>query len=182
MKSHYETLQVTPGASTQDIKDAFRFLLFRYHPDHNRGREDWAVQQTMALVEAYHVLSNPGQRGHHDLMRSIRIRDEAPKKGFKLFGGKDDKSATVETQFKDGAAMFKADEYERAIQAFRKVFDADPAYPNVRYNMALCFLAIERIPEALQWMQDHVAKNKEDAEAKAVYSRIFSYSQKRKAG
>jgi len=182
VKNHYEMLQVTPVATAQEIKDAFRFMLFRYHPDHNRGREEWAVQQTMGLVEAYHVLSSSAKRAHYDLMRSVRVRDEAPKKkGFKLFGGKEDGADGTEALFKDGVALFKADEYEQAIRAFRKIYDADQSYPNVRYNMAICFLAIERVGEALQWMQDHVAKNKEDAEARAVYSKIFSFSQKRKA-
>jgi molecular chaperone DnaJ len=62
MRNCYEILQVFPNANIREIKDSFRLLLFRYHPDHNRDREDWAVHRTMELVEAYHILADPFRR------------------------------------------------------------------------------------------------------------------------
>lgn len=180
MRNYYEVLQVFPNASGQEIKDAFRFLLFRYHPDHNKGKEDWAVQQTMSLVEAYHILADPARRMHHDAMRSVKMREDLPKKGLAIFG-KSAKAKDTEALFKEGLEKFKADENEQAILAFRKVYDADPEFPNIGYNMAVCFLAIERLSEAQQWLQDHVAKKKDDTEAKAVFAKINTLAQKMKA-
>jgi predicted Zn-dependent protease len=181
MTNHYETLQVYPNASPQEIKDAFRFQLFRYHPDHNRGKEEWAVQRTMELVEAYHVLSDPARRAHYDVLRSVRMREETPKKGFSLFGKGNDKADRAAPTFKGGIEKFKAGEYEQAIQLFRKTHGIDPGYPNVKFNVATCFLAIERLSDAMQWLQDHVARNKEDAEARALFSKIAALAHKRKA-
>ena len=180
MKNYYEVLQVFPNASTQEVKDAFRFLLFRYHPDHNKGKEDWAVQQTMELVEAYHVLFDPARRLHHDVMRTVKLRDEAPKKGFALFG-KGGKTKDLEPLFKEGLEKYKIGEVELAVVAFRKVYEANPDYPNVGFNLAVCFLAIERLNDALQWLQDQVARKKDDADARALYARISTLAQKMKA-
>ena len=180
MRNYYETLQVFPNASPQEVKDAFRFLLFRYHPDHNKGKEDWAVQETMNLVEAYHILADPARRMHHDVMRSVKMREDLPKKGLAIFG-KSSKVKDLEAVFREGLEKFKADENEQAIIAFRKVYEADPDFPNIGYNLAVCFLAIERLGEAQQWLQDHVTKKKSDTEARAVFAKINTLAQKMKA-
>jgi tetratricopeptide (TPR) repeat protein len=180
VKNYYEVLQVFPNASAQEIKDAFRFLLFRFHPDHNKGKEDWAVQQTMDLVEAYHVLFDPARRLHHDVMRTVKLRDEAPRKGFALFG-KGGKARDLEPLFREGLEKYKAGEVEQAIGVFRKVYDAHPEYPNIGFNMAVCFLAIERLNESMQWLQDHVTRKKDDAEARALHAKIATLAQKMKA-
>jgi DnaJ-class molecular chaperone len=177
VRNYYEVLQVFPNATPQEIKDAFRFLLFRYHPDHNKGKEEWAVEQTMTLVEAYHILSDAARRLHHDMMRAVKLREDLPKKGF--FGR--NKAKDLDPLFKDGIEKFKDGEIERAIGSFRKVYDANPDYPNIGYNMGICFLAIERMNDALQWLADHAAKSKGDAEARAIHAKIGTLAQKMKA-
>jgi len=180
-KNHYELLEVFPKATLQEIKDAFRFLLFRYHPDHNKGKEDWAVAKTMELVEAYHVLSDEKRRAHYDLVRGIKLREEPPaKKSFGLFGGK---AATdgAAAAYKSGLDLYKNGEHEQAIAAFRKAIDADPEFPNARYNLAVCFLAIERLQDALTWLQDHANRKKDDQEARALFTKIATLNQKLKS-
>jgi len=180
MKSGYETLKIMPNASAVEIKDAFRYLLFQYHPDHNKGREDWAVQQTMQLVEAYHVLSDPMRRAHHDLMRGVKLKEPAPlKKG--LFSKPSPKTLAAEEYFNGGVEKFKADEYEQAILAFRKAMEADPEYPGSVFNLAVSFLGIERFNDALQWLQEYAGKNRDDQDARALYAKIGGLIAKRKA-
>lgn len=180
MKNYYEILQVFPNTSAQEIKDAFRFLLFRYHPDHNRGREDWAVERTMELVEAYHVLSDPPRRAHHDLLRTVKIREAPPKKKFALFNKPSDRTKAAEPIFADGVAKFRGDEYEASLLAFRKAAELDPQYPNVKFNLAAAFLAIERYSDAVVAIQEHVARNKEDVDAKSLQSKISTLAAKLK--
>ncbi len=183
MKNCYEVLQIVPNAPAQEIKDTFRLLLFRYHPDHNKDRPEWAVQKTMELVEAYHVLADPLRRAHHDVLRTIRIREAEERKGGLggLFVKTSDRSKEAAGIFRLGVNAFRTEEYEQAVQAFRKVYNLDPEFPGVRFNLGMAFIALERYSEALQWLQDQVAKKKDDAEARALHGKIASLMHKRKA-
>jgi len=183
VKNHYELLQVFPTATTQEVKDAFRFLLFRYHPDHNKGREDWAVQRTMELVEAYHVLSDGFLRAHHDVMRGVKLRDLPPKKGGLggLFSKGGSKNQAAEDTFKRGLETFKAGEYEQAVLAFRRAYELDADFPGLRYNMAVALLALERVHDAIQWLQDHASRSKDDAEARVLLAKLNGLQSKKKA-
>ena len=182
MKNCYETLQVFPGAGEQEIKDAFRFLLFRYHPDHNKGREDWAVQRTMELVDAYHTLSDASRRAHHDVMRAVRLReDRGKKKSGGMFGGGDKvKMAAADEVFKQGVEAFRAEEYEQGLKRFGKALELDPENGNTKFNLALCFIALEKVSESLNWIQDYLVKNKDDEDAKSIYAKIMALQRKKK--
>jgi DnaJ-class molecular chaperone len=182
VKNYYEILQVFPNATVQEIKDAFRLLLFRYHPDHNKGKEEWAVERTMELVEAYHVLSDAAKRAHYDVVRALRPRDGVRKKGFALFGKAKELAAQTEAAFKEGLEQYRRGEYEQAVATFRKVLDADGEYPGVRVNLALCFLAIGRLHDATAWLQDHLARQKDDADARAALAKINALAVKMRAG
>jgi molecular chaperone DnaJ len=61
--THYETLGVPPAASPAEIRDAYRALARRHHPDRGLARDD----ATMAAInEAYRVLGDPARRAVYD--------------------------------------------------------------------------------------------------------------------
>ena len=74
---HYQTLQVEPEASVEDIKQAFRKLAKQYHPDKNPGRESSSEQMFRRITTAYQVLSDEQRRVRYDLTRQ-RPRAEFP--------------------------------------------------------------------------------------------------------
>jgi len=49
-------LQVRPNATLDELREARRRMLLRYHPDHNPGREQWAATQTRLVLEAFELL------------------------------------------------------------------------------------------------------------------------------
>ncbi|CAG8725482.1 12995_t:CDS:2, partial [Cetraspora pellucida] len=57
--SSYEILGVSPGATQEEIKKAYKRLSLKYHPDKNRGNEEWARKKFIEVSEAYNVLSKP---------------------------------------------------------------------------------------------------------------------------
>jgi curved DNA-binding protein CbpA len=57
----YELLGVTPGASSEEIRAAYRRLSLTYHPDHG-GTPAFFRQ----LLHAYEVLSDPEHRAEYD--------------------------------------------------------------------------------------------------------------------
>jgi len=63
--TYYDILEVTPTASQEVIRAAYKSLIQRYHPDRNPGNTAAATRAT-TLVEAYQVLSDPARRAAYD--------------------------------------------------------------------------------------------------------------------
>jgi molecular chaperone DnaJ len=81
-RDYYEVLGVAKEADQKAIKDAFRTLAMKYHPD--RNKEAGAEERFKEIAEAYAILSDPKKRGEYD------TRGFAGVQGFSqedLFGG-----------------------------------------------------------------------------------------------
>ncbi|MFM8331342.1 MAG: SUMF1/EgtB/PvdO family nonheme iron enzyme [Candidatus Methylumidiphilus sp.] len=76
MPDYYELLQVHPSASDKVIRMAYKALLQDCHPDKNPSPD--AHRQTLALKEAYDVLSDPDKRAAYDRERSRGANRERP--------------------------------------------------------------------------------------------------------
>jgi molecular chaperone DnaJ len=83
-RDYYEVLGVAKDANQKTIKDAFRTLAMKYHPD--RNKEPGAEERFKEIAEAYAILSDPKKRKEYD------TRGFAGVEGFSredLFGGID---------------------------------------------------------------------------------------------
>ena len=65
-KNYYDTLELNPNASAQEIKQAYRFLAHMCHPD--RVADPLVSDRMAAINEAYEVLSDTDRRIRYDEM------------------------------------------------------------------------------------------------------------------
>lgn len=66
-KDYYKILNVSRGASADEIKKAFRKLARKHHPDVNPGDKK-AEEKFKEINEAYEVLSDPDKRRKYDTL------------------------------------------------------------------------------------------------------------------
>lgn len=73
---YYDVLGVSRSADAKQIKEAYREMAFRYHPDRNKENPA-AADQMKRINEAYAVLSNAAKRREYDAMRERFGRNAA---------------------------------------------------------------------------------------------------------
>lgn len=73
-KDYYNILEVSPDATTAEIKRSYRRLVRLHHPDLNRQARDIHVKR---LNEAYAVLRDPVKRAVYDRQRAEEKRRAA---------------------------------------------------------------------------------------------------------
>jgi DnaJ-class molecular chaperone len=66
-KDYYKILNISRGASADEIKKAFRKLARKHHPDVNPGDKK-AEEKFKEINEAYEVLSDPDKRRKYDTL------------------------------------------------------------------------------------------------------------------
>ena len=73
--NHYATLGLHAKCTPEQIRDAYRILAKKFHPDLNPSSIS-AVRKTQELNEAYEVLSDPERRRAYD---DSQAADDKPK-------------------------------------------------------------------------------------------------------
>jgi len=69
----YNILEVTPEATQQQIKKAYRTLALKYHPDKNHHPD--AEKRFKSIAAAYNILSNPDQRKAYDNLKLAQNKE-----------------------------------------------------------------------------------------------------------
>jgi len=73
--NHYEVLGVQAGASLETIRQQYRLLVRRFHPDVNPAPD--AKEHFIRIQEAYQVLSDPERRKHYDALLTMEQQKHA---------------------------------------------------------------------------------------------------------
>src|SRR3970040_1539616 len=80
-KDYYSTLGVTKASTEKEIKQAFRKLARKHHPDVNPGDKQ-AETRFKEINEAYEVLGDPAKRQKYDeLGANWRAYEQAEARG-----------------------------------------------------------------------------------------------------
>jgi len=86
--NYYQVLQVQEGSDRAEIRNSFRKLAKKYHPDKTKANGISSEDKIKLLIKAYKTLTDSKKRIHYDTQlqsNNIRIRDfyyrENPKRG-----------------------------------------------------------------------------------------------------
>lgn len=100
-RDYYEVLGIPRDADQKAIKDAFRALALKYHPD--RNKEPGADERFKEIAEAYAVLSDAKKRAEYDTRGFAGVAGFSPED---LFGGIDFDTLFSGLGFDFGGGLF----------------------------------------------------------------------------
>lgn len=72
--TYYEILNIKQNATAKEIKNAYRILAKKYHPDTYSGNKKIAEEKMKKINEAYDVLSDEVKKEKYDLQ--FKVKDE----------------------------------------------------------------------------------------------------------
>ena len=116
-KDYYKVLGIEKTASEKEIKNAYRKLANKYHPDKNLGDKE-SENKFKEIAEAYKTLKDPGKRAIYDKHGPIKdnFRTESEDYFNRTF-----KDIFNDSQKKSSEEQVKLKPYEeRAIESFHK--------------------------------------------------------------
>ncbi len=167
MKDHYKTLGLSMGASSEEVKKAFRSLAKKYHPDRNPDRSQWATAETKRLIEANGVLSNAVLRKVYDRKYVLLMAERRPFRR-RTYGATDGRKAQAEGILYDllsGRENHALERYEKLVHddGFKLSHHLEPK------DWVDCkFLIAEKYQRASQY-----------ANALSLYEELYSSKQAR---
>ena len=65
-KDYYKILEIDRNSSPDEIRKAYKKLVFKYHPDKNPENPEESEKKFKEISEAYSVLSNPSKKSDYD--------------------------------------------------------------------------------------------------------------------
>ena len=118
LKDYYKILGITPAATQEEIKKAYRSQSMRWHPDKNPGMDTTAEMQD--INEAYNILKDPITRARYDAeyARFNSTRFEQQESDPKAEASYDIKDETLKEDIKE--ARKAAEDYVREFYASLK--------------------------------------------------------------
>ncbi len=66
---YYQSLNISPNASQEEIKRAYHTLAKEWHPDAKRHEREKATERFAEISAAYEILSDAGKRKKYDFYR-----------------------------------------------------------------------------------------------------------------
>lgn len=82
-KNYYETLDISKTATQDDIKEAYKKLAKKWHPDKNLENKKVAEEKFKEVAEVYSVLSDPEKRKMYDQFGKTDFNEPEMGHGFR---------------------------------------------------------------------------------------------------
>jgi DnaJ-class molecular chaperone len=157
----YEILEVYPAATQDQIDGSFRNMLFKYHPDHNPDRPDWAHEKTSEVVEAYKILSDPMRRKIYNFLIFATLREAPVEITFNIFQmGEKKKYEESLGYFTEGVSMYDTNKAD-ALFKFQQAFGIYQL-PEAVYNMGVIYTNTNKLDDAMRAFREASSLDKEN--------------------
>lgn len=147
MNNPYEVLGVSKNATEEEIKNAYRLLARKYHPDNyaDNPLSDLAADKMKEINDAYDTIMNErrgqgGQSGSYNgksAFPEVRalIRQNRLEQAREILDGVDIKDRNAEWYFLNGTILYRHGWFDDAYTSFTHASNMDP--DNEEYKRAV---------------------------------------------
>jgi tetratricopeptide (TPR) repeat protein len=115
---YYQILEVSVSSTHDEIKQAFKMLTLKYHPDRNDNSQQ-AHQKYMDIIKAYEVLSDESKRKEYD--QSIKKGDITV--STEHYSGISNSASDLICK---GSSLYNLGRHLEALPCFDKALSLDP--------------------------------------------------------
>ena len=147
-RDYYDVLGVTKTSSHNEVKQQYRKLALKFHPDRNQYSD--TGEHFKEISEAYAVISDPekkqvyDQHGHTGVYGRYSSEDI-----FQGARGGGFDSDDVWGWRNKGGALYHLGKYDEAIKCYDKAIEIDPNNPVVWNNKGLALNSLGKYEEAI---------------------------------
>jgi curved DNA-binding protein CbpA len=163
-RDYYDVLGVTRTSSHYEVKQQYRKLALKFHPDRNQSSE--AGEHFKEISEAYAVISNPEKKQVYDQYGHAGVNGRYS--GADIFrsaqGGGGFDSNDVWGWRNKGGALYALGKYDEAIECYDKAIEIDPGSPVVWNNKGLALNSLGKYDEAIASYDKAIEIDPDDAD------------------
>ncbi len=165
MINYYEVLGVERDASEDDIRSAFRRMIYKYHPDRfPPEKRAEAEERFQSITEAFNVLSRPASREAYDRELSLGTKKEV----------KHDPKEIARRLAVKGAQAFKNGNILEAKELLELAINHDNENSRAQYFLGMALLQINgREKAALRCLERAIQLEKDNLVMKVETARAF---------
>lgn len=167
---YYQILDVSRGATAQEIKKAYFRLAKIYHPDRHMDSVLSDMKEKletifMSITEAYDVLTAEDKREAYDLSLVSGLKKQRPPDETKT-QHEDSKKRSALSQFNEGLKHYRGRNYWGAEEAFKWAVRLDPSNAEYLFHHGL---ALAHMPRRLHDAEETLQKAINMAPTKIEY-------------
>lgn len=186
-KNYYEIFKLYPPIDIFQLQETYKQLIFENHPDRNPGRQEWAIERTMEIVEAYTVLCDPAKRE----LYNFQIRNDVRREPGEMFGlkkgllkvMKSSEEVKAEEHFMKGLKYFEdKDNWSQAQHEWVSAVKLVPGFVNAHFNLGYLYGYQGNFKDANVCFERAIRYNPADFDAKKALSSVMSYVYGKKVG
>ena len=153
-QTYYDVLGVPPTARLEDIKQAFRQLARRYHPDLNPGDQQ-ALKAFQEINRVYQVLSDPVARQQYDQHLSGGTTSN--------FDALSERTAA--DWYQKGLQLSQRGQYEKAIASYTEALKRNPLLTDAYNQRGFAYYKHQKSGEAFADYETAIKQDEQQATA-----------------
>jgi len=163
-RDYYDVLGVTKASTHHEVKQQYRKLALKFHPDKNQYSD--SEEHFKEISEAYSVISNPEKKLVYDQYGHAGVNQRHSSED--IFRNTNDAGFDPNDVWgwrNKGGTLYFEGKYDEAIACYDKAIEIDPDNPVVWNNKGLALNSLGKYKEAIACYDRVIEIDSKDADA-----------------